>query len=216
MTEATMDLFDAIYTQRAIRSFKSDPVPRAAITKLIEAATKAPSAGNSQPWAFVVVDDRETIGKLASLARKQFDRNYEAALGRMKPGDPLPFPRLKPMIENFANIPALIYPCMVRPAGQPATDPGPLTSVIPAVQNILLAARGLGLGAAFTGQTLRDMNAVREILGLPESIEPVAMIPLGYPDKERYGRITRRPVGEVLHWNKWEGDKTNTAAPTHR
>lgn len=216
MPQSEIGLFEALYTQRAIRSFKDQPVPREVITKIIEAATKAPSGGNSQPWAFIAVDDREMIARLAKLAQAQFARMYEGALKRAQPGDPPPFPRLKPLVENFANIPVLVYACMVRPAGQPATGPGPLTSVVPAVQNLLLAARGLGIGAAFTGMTLGSMDEVRAILKLPENIEPIAMIPMGYPDKERYGKTTRRPVAEVLHWNGWEGVKENSATLTHR
>ena len=85
-------LFDAIYTQRAIRSFKTDPIPHDDIVKIIEAATKAPSGANSQPWAFVVVQDKAKIAKMAEYAKEGFEGMRQNALARIQPGDPPPFP----------------------------------------------------------------------------------------------------------------------------
>jgi nitroreductase len=215
MSEGEIGLFEALYTQRAIRSYKHEPVPRDVIARIIEAATKAPSGGNSQPWAFIVVDDREKIVELAKLAREQFDRMYENAMRNYQPGDPPPLPRLKLMVEDFENIPALVCPCVVRPERNPSGQ-GMESSIYPAVQNMLLAARGLGVGAAFTTMTLAHMDEVKRTLNLPENVQPLAMVPMGYPDKERYGKTTRRPWQEVTHFNGWEGDKGNSAVPTHR
>src|SRR5215217_4014817 len=118
VSESQIGLFDAIYTQRAIRSYKPEPVPQEMMVKVIEAATKAPSGGNSQPWAFIVVQDREKRNKLAEYAKEGFAGMYENALARMKPGDPPPFENLKPMIETFEVIPCVIIACLVRPPGQ--------------------------------------------------------------------------------------------------
>jgi len=215
MSENQIGLFDAIYTQRAIRSFKSDPVPREDILKIIEAGTKAPSGGNSQPWAFIVVQDRAKLDQMAVYARNGFQGMWEAAKARQQPGDPEPFPRLKPMIESFEQIPCLIIACLVNPPGK--TGGGNGGSIFPAVQNLLLAARGLGLGAALTaGWAGRNGDDIRKLLSIPENVEPVAYIPLGYPDKERYGKTTRRPVDEVTHWDGWEGEKANSATLAHR
>ncbi|MGH2603849.1 MAG: nitroreductase family protein, partial [Dehalococcoidia bacterium] len=70
------------------------------------------------------------------------------------------------------------------------------------VQNLLLAARALGLGAALTTLVLRDRAAVRAVLSLPETIEPFCMVPVGYP-AGRFGPVTRRPVAEVMRWDRW-------------
>jgi nitroreductase len=213
MSENQIGLFDAIYTQRAIRSFKPGPVPREAIIKIIEAGTKAPSGGNSQPWAFVVIQEAATRAKMAEYARHGFEALYAGALARMKPGDPAPMARLKLMIEAFEQIPCLIIACLVHPPG----GSGNYGSIYPAVQNMLLAARGLGLGAALTsGWASRDMPQIKDLLGIPENVEPVVFMPLGYPDKERYGKTTRRPWSEVTHWEKWEGEKPNSAQAAHR
>jgi nitroreductase len=217
VSESQIGLFDAIYTQRAIRSYKSDPVPRELITKIVEAATKAPSGANSQPWAFIAVDDREKLDKLSEWAKDGFFNGiYKAALERMKPGDPMPMENLKPMIEEFEVIPCIIVVCLVRPEGQ-AHGTGNYSSIFPAVQNLLLAARGLGLGGLLSsGWAQRHLDEVKALLEMPSTLEPVAFIPIGYPDKQRYGKTTRRPVEEVLHWNGWEGDKGNSAKVAHR
>lgn len=215
MSESQIGLFDAIYTQRAIRSYKPDAVPRELISKVIEAATKAPSGANTQPWAFVVVDDRDKLDKLSDWAKDGFAGMYANALSRLKPGDPPPFENLKPMIDRFEVIPCIIVCCLVRPEGQ-AHGTGNYGSIFPAIQNLLLAARGLGLGALLSsGWAQKHLAEVKELLALPENIEPVAFIPLGYPDRQRYGKTTRRPVEEVTHWNGWEGDKGNTAKAAH-
>ncbi len=204
-------LFEAIYSQRAIRSFKPDPVPDELIEKVVEAATKAPSGGNSQPWAFIVVRDTETRAELASIARRTFDGMYQAALGRAQPGDPPPFPKLKVMVDHLDDIPVWIAVCSTMPG------PGAYGSIFPAVQNLLLAARGLGLGAVLTGLLGGpSVEATKKALAIPEDVEPVAFIPLGYPDKERYGPTTRRPLSEVLHWERWEDGKENTAKRPYR
>ena len=89
-------LFEAMYSQRAIRSFKPDEIPEEAILRIVEAATKAPSGGNMQPWAFIVVRDRAVRGSLAEVARETFNGMYNGATARAEPGDPPPFPRLSP------------------------------------------------------------------------------------------------------------------------
>ena len=209
-------LFEAIYTQRAIRSFKPDPVSRELVERVVEAATKAPSAGNRQPWAFVIVDDPEKKTKLAELVRARFATEYQMVLSRQKPGDPPPMASFKRLVDNYEHVPVWVVVCAALPPGADASNTAAVSaSVFPAIQNLLLAARGLGLGAALTGPH-SDLEKVRQLLGMPENVVPLANIPIGYPDKQRYGPTTRRPVSEVLHWNDWESDKANTAQLAHR
>jgi nitroreductase len=214
-SEPEITLFEAIYTQRAIRSFKGDPVPRELIETIVEAATKAPSGGNSQPWAFVVVDDPDLKLRLADLVRASFEPMYQMMLSRQSPGDPPPMPNFKRLVETYESVPVWILVCGV---GQPGVSGNPAMlqgSIFPAIQNLLLAARGIGLGAALTGAQ-GDLEAVRQLLGLPEHVTPLASIPIGWPDNQHYGPTTRRPVSEVLHWNAWEKEKANTAQLAHR
>jgi nitroreductase len=216
MSEVAVGLFEAIYTQRAIRRFRPEPVPRDMLVQVLEAATKAPSGGNSQPWAFVVIDQPEQLAAAAEIARAKFAPMYEGALARQQPGDAPPMPNLKRMIDEVDNIPAWIVVCSAPPSKLPA-DPQ-LGSIYPAIQNLLLAARGLGLGAVLTlllgGPQLPHTKALLE---LPDYIEPVAFIPIGFPaDGVHYGPTTRRPVAEVVHWGRWDNDRENTAKIAYR
>ena len=202
MADEQIGLFDAIYSQRAIRSLKPDPVPDDVLHRIIEAGTKAPSGGNSQPWAFIIVKDHDSIAKVAEWVKAEFAVSYERALGRMKPGDPTPFPRLKPLVDRFDQVPVLVFPCHVRPEGSTNGASGG-ASLYPAIQNMLLAARGLGIGAVLTNLGLGEADKIKELLGVPENVDLMATIPMGYPDKEHYGSTTRRPVSEVAHWGRW-------------
>lgn len=216
MEKPDVSLFDAMYTQRAIRSFKKELIPAGVVEAIVEAATKAPSGGNRQPWAFVAVQDRDLVAQFAVIARRGFERMYKDALARQEPGDPPPFPQLKPMIEVFEQVPCLMVVCGI--SGDEQADPRNLQpSVFPAVQNLLLAARGLDVGAVLTtGWAMGDLPAIRELIGLPDTVHPLAFVPMGYPDRARYGPTTRRPVSEVLHWDRWEEGRANSAAVVHR
>jgi nitroreductase len=210
-------LFEAMYTQRAIRRFKPDPVPRELLERVVEGATKAPSGANIQPWAFVVVEDADLRSQLADLARHNFDRAYAGALARQQPGDPAPMPNLKAMIEAVDDIPVWVVICLVPP---PHVEVGVdlYASIFPAVQNLLLSARGVGLGAVMT--TLLggvELPNLKRILNIPAGVEPVAFIPLGYPaEGSHYGPTTRRPLSEVVHWGSWDPDKLNSARLAYR
>jgi nitroreductase len=208
-------LFEAIYTQRAIRSYKPDPVPREVLEKVLEAATKAPSGANSQPWAFVVVTDEEERHALNDIARGQFEKMYAGALARQQPGDPPPMPNLKAMMDTIDSIPVWVIVCSTAPQTNQGPTWGRYGSIFPAVQNLLLAARGLGLGSLLSGLLGNDIPRLKEITGIPDEVEPICYIPLGYPDKQHFGPTTRRPIAEVVHWDKWS-DKENSAKIAYR
>ena len=201
METEKVGLFEAIYTQRAIRSLKPEPIPDDVLAKIVEAGPKAPSGGNSQPWAFVIVKDQKSISKIAEWGKAGFMAMYDRALERLKEGDPLPFPRLKPLVEKLEEVPVFIFPCHVRPEGGSPSPGG--QSIYPATQNMLLAARGLGIGAVLTNLALGYSDEIKNLLGIPENVDLMATIPMGYPDKERYGPTTRKPVSEVTHWDRW-------------
>jgi nitroreductase len=107
--------------------------------------------------------------------------------------------------EHLAAAPALIFACLELGEARPdtfAAGAGAGGSIWPGVQNLLLAARALGLGAALTTLVLRDRAAVKAVLTLPETIEPFCMVPVGYPVGQ-FGPVTRRPVAEVMRWDRW-------------
>lgn len=203
---ATADLYEAMNTQRAVRQWTDEPVPEAAIRRVIEAATKAPSGSNLQPWGFVVVTDDGKRRVLADAIRASFEQRF----GGQRP-DPerIEDPAQRRMMrgafrlfDNFAAAPVLIIPCLVS-AQSPAPE-GLLvgSSIYPSIQNLMLAARAEGLGTVLT----TPQDGIRDVLadefGIPEEAVPVAIIPMGWPAVP-FGPVRRKPVDEFLHWNTW-------------
>lgn len=203
-----MDFFEVVHTQRSIRRFKPDPVPQEAIWRMIDAAIRAPSGSNSQPWSFLVVTDdakRKVIGDAVRAgntdadARRAEAMNFDPVRRRM---------RLASIAfrENVASAPCLIIPCLVKPTS-PTSDINSLfagSSIYGAVQNMMLAARALGLGTLMTTFNIAIEPLIRKEFNLPDDAMPVAVIPVGYPaDGERFGPTTRKPVESVTFWDGW-------------
>lgn len=194
-------LFEAIYTQRALRRFNSDPVPESVVEKLIEAATKAPNGSNTQPWGFVVVrnfDMRQRIGEY-------YRRAWTEVFGHGTPGKNKLSPRVMASAEHLghhmADAPVLVFACISH-SGTSNLTLG--ASIYPAVQNFLLAARAKGIGSVLTTLHKRYEVEIKDLLSIPNNFETVALLPLGYPaDGEEYGPTRRRPVSEITHWEKW-------------
>lgn len=202
----TMPLEEAMRTQRAIRRLKPDPVDDALVLHLVELALKAPSGSNQQNWEFVVVKDRAVKARLASLTRIPW-RVYGGIGRRVARNDP----KTRRMIDavqwqtdHFEEIPVLVVACLrgVRLWFPPIMATGYYGSIYPSVQNLLLAARAAGLGAALITMPLWSTWLARRALGLPWNVSPCAVVPLGWP-KGRYGPTTRRPVGDVVHVDRY-------------
>ena len=198
-----MDLFEAMDGNRAMRRLRPDPVPRELLEKLVHAATRAPSAGNSQLWGFVVVTDRDDMRFLGEIVQRRMRT-------RSWPEGDDPQARLmravRYLVTHFDELPAVIF-CCIRNAYPDAENPTAMTmwsSIYPATQNLLLAARGLGLGAAMTTFQITDEPAIKEHFGIPEDVHIGSTIPVGYP-MGRFGPVGRKPLDEVLHWDRWGG-----------
>ena len=193
-------LFEAMRTQRAIRYFKSDPVPKEALDKILEAASKAPSGTNRQMWHFVIVQDDGLRAKLADIYRRA-GRNALPNLQWLQDVNPRILRSATHLVEHMDDAPVLLLAC-IEHGGSTNLTTG--SSIYPAVQNILLAARGLGLGSVLTTFHKQYEDEVREILGIPENVETAALLPIGYPaDGVRYGPTRRKPMDEVTHWDGW-------------
>ncbi len=204
---AETGLFEAMYTMRAIRRFKPDAVPPEMIQKVIEAATQAPSGTNRQPWGFVVVRDPDTKGAIGALYKQAWDAVFGSTY-RGRPVDNRVLASAQYLAEHMGEAPVLLFVCVdhERAGGAPVFGrPVPWTrgaSIYPAVQNLLLAARGLGLGAVLTTLHKNYEDEVRAILGLPAHVETAALIPMGFP-AERFGPTRRRPASEVTYYERW-------------
>ena len=205
-----MGVFETIYHCRAMRRLKSDPVPEDLLLRLIDAANQAPTGSNVQGARWIVVRDAEQRAKLAELNRKAVTAYIGPRSGRPAALPHQPADKRQRMLDavlwqadNMQDIPALVIACYEFaepvPSGGAAGGGG---SIWPAVQNLLLAARALGLGAAPTTLGLSNRDAARAVLGLPDNMEAYCLIPVGYP-MGNFGPVTRLPVEETLRWDRW-------------
>jgi nitroreductase len=203
-----MPLEEAMRTQRAIRRLKSDPVEDSLVLHLLELAMKAPTGSNAQNWEFIVLKDRDAVAKLGSLNRRAlnlFGPIYKRALEKRMDDKMLRIEKaVRWQADHFDDIPVVVVACLKgviapRPTIASSSAYG---SIYPAVQNLLLAARAAGLGAALITMPLWSTVLARRALGLPWNVTPVAVIPLGWPIG-KYGPTTRRPVGEFVSLDRY-------------
>jgi nitroreductase len=214
--ELSMPLEEAMRTQRAIRRLKRDPVDDELVLHLIELALKAPTGSNAQSWEFVVVRDREVKERLAALNRRAWSL-YGGLGRRLYRNDPEMLRIMKAVqwqADHFGEIPVLVIPCLrgIIPLFPRIAVSSLYGSIYPSVQNLLLAARAAGLGAALITLPLWNTWLARRAMGLPWNVTPCAVIPLGWP-QGRYGQTTRRPVGEVVHLDRY-GNQPFRARPS--
>ena len=197
----TFDLFEAIHSQRAIRHFKPDPVPEELIRQVLEAAIRAPSGGNSQPWAFLVITDTDLRRQIATFYKRYWDEAFgsPAAAGTVSTSVLVSATHLA---NHMSEVPVLILACLRHGGGPISITRG--SSIYPAVQNLMLAARGLGLGTVITTLHRRFDSELKDLLGIPENVETAALIPMGYPSEEtHFGGSRRKPVEEVTYRDRW-------------
>lgn len=203
-----MDIYEALYTTRAMRRVRTDPIPDAVQAKILDAAVRAPTGGNAQGWRFMLVDDagmKAQIGPLYRSALTQlFDTLYktqaEAAEADPKAEASIEFQKMyrsaRHLADHFEDYPVLLFAFDQRdPTG---------SSIFPAVWNAMLAARAEGVGSALTSVLLFRLNEVLEILGVPveEGWRMACCVTLGYPTG-RWGVAPRRPAHEVSYRNGW-------------
>jgi nitroreductase len=204
-----VDVFEALYTTRAMRRVKPDPIPAEVQESIMDAAIRAPSGGDSQRWRFLLVDDPLIRADLGVLYQASFEKLmqtvYTAAIARMRqdPGHPASV-RLAKMLksgrylaDHFDQVPLVLFAFVQNdPTGQ---------SLYPAVWSAMLAARAHGVGSAFTSVlTMFAAADTAELLGAPTGdgwTNPCA-VTFGYP-LGRWGRAERKPLTEVAYRNGW-------------
>jgi nitroreductase len=213
--DLAMSLEEAMRTQRAIRRLKPDPVDDALVLRLIELALKAPSGSNQQNWEFLMVKDRAVKDRLGRLNRRAW--NLYGGLGRRMYRADAPMLRILNAVQwqadHFADVPVIVVACLrgFRPMWPPVAATSYYGSIYPSVQNLLLAARAAGLGAALITLPLWSTFLARRALGLPWSVTPCAVVPIGWP-LGKYGPTTRRPVGDVVHLDRYGNQPFRTLA----
>ena len=189
-----MSLGEAMFTQRAIRRLRPDPVRDEDLKLLMDAASKAPNSRNEQNARFLVVRDRDRVRRFGELYREAWwakqpaDWRPEGA----PPGDR----HLAPMrlAEAMKDAPVVVLAV--------SRVPGHASSVLPAVQNLMLAARALGIGSVLTTLHPQVIERVQELFRIPQEAEVHCCIPLGYPEG-RFGATARQPASETTYYEEW-------------
>jgi nitroreductase len=233
-------LFDVMYTCRAMRRLRPDPVPEETLLALVDAALHGPSGSNAQNWRFVIVRDRTQKERMRAIWEKTWGFYLETvAAGDARPGEDLGARRRMTaaatwQLEHFLDIPAFICVCVARDELMAKTLAAPSTAVklvryfgiggtikllgrmartsgiadgataYPAVQNLLLAARALGLGAVMTTQQFFVPGAFERVLELPSTVTLAAIVPVGWP-AGKFGPVSRPAPQTVVSWDRYRG-----------
>ena len=205
-----MDIYEALYTTRAMRRAKPDPIPMEAQAKIMDAAVRAPSGGNTQNWAFVLVDDPDVKAQLGPLYRECIemlwssfykDRVDDVAANPDDPENKQWGSIMKSVdwaARNFESYPLFLFGF--------AQGDGSGGSIFPAIWSAMLAARAEGIGSSLTSVFAFKGDEVPNILGVPadEDWRMAACVPMGYP-LGKWGVAKRQPAHEVTYRNQWGG-----------
>ena len=195
----SMPLGETMFTQRAIRRFRPDPIPDDHLQDILQAAIRAPNGGNKQPWHFLVIRDPEVRSQFATLYHEAWwaKRRDEGINGPedIPPGRNTPRSAMR-LADEIGQAPVIVLLCAT------ARGAGAMASVIPSAQNMLLAARSLGIGGTITTLHAQVDERVHQLLGIPDSVQVVYCLPLGYP-RGSFGSVQRNPLSEVCSYDRW-------------
>jgi nitroreductase len=203
--QATTDIFEVMGTCRAMRYLRPDPIDEATIQRLIWAATRAPSPGNTQHWDFVVVTSPEQRAAIGGVVADALGERL-AKLASL----PQPDTSTRLMLEGAAHLagslgdaPLIVLVCgaVGYPSGRP-DERFTWSAIYPAAQNLILAARALGLGSTFTTFQHGAEEGLRRVLGIPDDVRIGAVIPIGYPARP-FTEVRRHPEARCIHRDRW-------------
>lgn len=201
------DLFDIIGTTRAMRRLKPDPVPDHLVRRILESAICAPNGGNTQTWRFLVIKDTAIKKAVQVWYKRALDEvvgpRYASASpppGATKEGYHRQHTAVEYLTDHFHEAPVWIVACIDHGKDTPHRASG--ASIYPAVQNMLLTARALGLGATLTTRHLFFEKETEAALGLPPGVHSYAILPIGYP-MGRFGPVGRGELGQFVYLDRW-------------
>ncbi|MDA1300143.1 MAG: nitroreductase family protein [Proteobacteria bacterium] len=206
-----MGIFEVMYHCRAMRRLQTRDVPEELLVKLVDAANQAPSGSNMQNGRWIIVRDPNVRQQLADLNRTGVEAYIAPQTGSANALPHQSADKRSRMLdaviwqmEHMHEVPALIIACMefgtkVDPRMVAASG----GSIWPGIQNLLLAARALGLGATPTTLALMNPEAVSAVLKLPETMAAMCLIPVGYP-KGKFGPVSRQPVEQIMRFDTWQ------------
>ncbi|HEY2815382.1 MAG TPA: nitroreductase family protein [Acidimicrobiales bacterium] len=211
-----VELYEGLMTARAMRRFTDEPVTDAEVEQILAAAVQAPSGGNIQPYQFLVVTDEERRRAIGDIYKRAYDRYEPAVLKLFPPFNDEEAQRRhernwaasRHLAETVGTAPVMVLVLMPRISMTVTDDDGEMdvgptyASVYPAVQNIVLAARALGIGTALTTVYRIHEHEVRDVCDIPDRYEVAALLPLGRP-QGKWGIAPRRPAPSITNWNQW-------------
>jgi nitroreductase len=200
------DVFEIIHTTRAMRRLKPDPVPDALIRRILEAGTCAANGGNFQRWRFMVLKDPAIKKAVQGWYKKAFEEVIGPRYAKAAPPPGVDAARyhrqhqaVEYLTEHFHEAPVWIV-CCLEESGTPNRWAG--ASIYPAVQNMLLAARALGLGSTLTTRHLLFEREAEAALGLPPGVHSYAILPIGWP-MGKFGPVGRGNLSEFVYGDRW-------------
>jgi len=199
----TMDTLEAMETSIAMRYFKPDPIPKDELTRLIYYATRASNPGNSQGWEFIVIDDHDIKAKIGAVVKQAMAPVFASRPQGLEGVQERMYQGAEHLANNFASVPAWILGCgrKIYPPQDPQ-DVFMYSTIYPAAQNLVVAARAMNIGTAFTTFQHLAEPLLREELRIPDDVHLCVFIAAGYPER-KFSKVRRKPGEEVLHWNGW-------------
>jgi len=197
-----MTVLEGINTLRSVRKFRMDPVPDDVLKKILEAASKAASGSNTQPWEFVVVRDPKQKALLKDpMLKTWLQRLSNNGLSNRTR---VVYDEATEMLRNTEKVPVIVY-CCVDLNRVSKSEEVRYASIYPAVQNFMLATHALGLATCLTVHgctSTRGEPEVKKILGVPDHVKIACLVYLGYP-AVRLGRPQRKPIEKFVHYDRW-------------
>ncbi|MDH5390862.1 MAG: nitroreductase family protein [Candidatus Bathyarchaeota archaeon] len=202
----SLNLLNVLRSRRSVKEYSPKEISNEVLFRILEAGRWAPSAHNAQPWRFIVIQDSATKRKLAKAMASRWDRDMSKKGIPKEKRESL----IKTSVERFENAPIIIIACLTMKDMDEYPDDRrkkieyvmAVQSVAAAIQNMLLAAYGEGLGSCWFCAPLFCQDVVRKLLKIPQHVDPQALITLGYPANEP-PPPPRKPLEEIVHQSHW-------------
>jgi nitroreductase len=220
MTDSDL-AFDLYHTDRLLTTTRAvrkrldlnRPVEPSVVLDCLRIATQAPSGGNSQRWRWLIVTDPDKKRRIADHYAKSFAAYIEPKKALLGPDDHASVRMTDSasyLADHMAEVPALVIPCVLDPV--PAADTGEAQAgfwggILPAVWSFQLALRSRGLGSAWTTLHLNFEREVGEILGIPDTVTQVALLPVAYYTGDDFKPAPRRAIEEIAYWDEWKATR---------
>ncbi|WP_433384623.1 nitroreductase family protein [Actinoplanes sp. CA-142083] len=202
MEDPEITVLEALHSTPARRYLSAQPIGDDIVRKLLDAAVRGPNGGNTQRWAWIVLRDPAVKARIAEFYREGWETLYGVHRERMLAADDPNFRAGDHLAAHIEEAPVWIFPVLLGAAksGNPRLG----SSIYGAVQQLMLAARAYGIGSTLTTLYSGHEAETRDLLGLPDDALTMALVPLGYPSKGRWAEPKRRPLDEVVFWDKFQ------------